>query len=75
MSVDGAIGQFSSDHVTSIVDGLGDIKAKVNSGKVKASDLSISDPISMDHMLHWGSDGNKWMSNDQVVRYSIAGFC
>lgn len=62
MSADGSIGQLSSDHVTNVVDGLGDIRAKVSSGKVKASELSISDPTSVDHMLHWGSDGKKWNS-------------
>ena len=69
MSGDGSIGQLSSDHVTTVIDGLGDVKAKLNSGKVKASELSISDPTSVDHMLHWGSDGEKWKSGDQDLGY------
>ncbi len=67
MSADGSIGQLSSDNVTNVVAALDDIKAKVNSGKVKAANLSISDPTSVDHMMHWGRDGTKWQVNEPDV--------
>ena len=64
MKADGTIGQLSSDNVTTVVAALDDIKAKVSSGKVKAAELSISDPTSVDHIAHWDRNGSRWQEQD-----------
>ena len=64
MTDDGNIGHFQSEYVTTYIDPVGDLKEKLTSKKAKASDLSISGPTDIDHTVHVGSDGNKWVSEN-----------
>ena len=64
MTDDGKIGHFLADHVTTYLDPVGDLKEKIITKKVKASDMSISRPSDVDHAMHWGSDGKKWVSEN-----------
>ena len=62
MTEDGKVGHFQSDHVTTYLDPVGDLKEKVLNKKAKVSDFTISGPVDVDHAMHWGSDGKKWVS-------------
>ena len=64
MREDGKIGHFQSDHVTTYINPVGDLKEKISSKKAKASELSISAPTDVDHTVHWGRDGKKWVSEN-----------
>ena len=62
MTEDGKVGLFQSDHVTTYLDPVGDLKEKVLNKKAKVSDFTISGPVDVDHAMHWCSDGKKWVS-------------
>ena len=71
MLVDGKIGYFLEDHVTDIIDPIGDIKGKIQAGKVKVKDLPISGPTLVDHELHWGKNGERWGKTEEELRRYI----
>ena len=60
MLEDGKVGYFLEEHVTDIIDPIGDIKEKLQTGKARVADLPISGPTQVSHELHWGKDGTKW---------------
>ena len=64
MTEGGNIGHFQSDYVTTYIDPVGDLKEKLTSKKAKAAGLAISGPMDIDHVVHWGSDGKKWVSEN-----------
>ena len=64
MTEDGKVGHFQADHVTTYIDPVGELKDKVTNKKAKATDFSISGPMDVDHTMHWGNDGKKWVSEN-----------
>ena len=46
--------------MTDVINPIGDIKEKLQSGKAKVEDLPISGPTAVNHDSHWGKDGKKW---------------
>ena len=60
----GICGLFKSDYVSAHTTPLDDIKAKLASGEVSARNVSISSPTDVDHMMHVGHDGTKWISEN-----------
>ena len=64
----GKIGYFLADHVTSVIDPIGDIKEKLQSGKAKVTDLPISGPSQVSHECHWGQDGKKWGNPEEELK-------
>ena len=68
LTVYGNIGHFQSEYVTTYIDPIGDLKEKLTSKKAKASGLSISGPTDIDHAVHVGSDGNKWVSENTTEK-------
>ena len=68
MTEDGNIGHFQSEYVTTYLDPVGDLKEKLTNKKTKASGLSISGPTDIDHMVHVGSDGHKWVSENSTEK-------
>ena len=69
MTEDGKVGQFQADHVTTYIDPVGDLK-KITHKKAKASTFVISGPKDVDHTVHWGSDGKKWVSQNSSEKES-----
>lgn len=70
MTEDGKVGQFQSDHVTTYINPVGDLKEKITQKKTKPSDFVISGPKDVDHTVHWGSDGKKWVSQNSSEKES-----
>ena len=68
MLIDGKMGYFLEDHVTNIVDPIGDIKGKIQAGKAKVTDLPISKPTQFSHDSHWSKDGEIWGKTEQDLR-------
>ena len=67
MTTDGRIGYFLEDHVTTILDPIGDIKEKLQAGKYKVAELPISAPTQVSHELHWGKNGEKWGKTEEEL--------
>ena len=67
MLQDGKTGYFLEDHVTKIIDPIGDIKEKLKSGRASVGDLPIGTPTHVSHQLHWGKDGTKWSNADDLL--------
>ena len=67
MLMDGKIGYFLEDHVTTCIDPIGDIKEKLQAGKAKVAALPISGPTQVSHELHWGKNGEKWGETEKEL--------
>ena len=67
MLMNGRIGYFLEDHVTTSIDPIGDIKGRIQSGKAKVEQLPISGPTQVSHELHWGKNGEKWGETEKEL--------
>ena len=67
MLMNGRIGYFLEDHVTTSIDPIGDIKGKLQAGKAKVEQLPISGPTQVSHELHWGKNGEKWGQTEKEL--------
>jgi serine/threonine protein kinase len=67
MLMNGMIGYFLEDHVTTSIDPIGDLKGKIQSGKAKVEQLPISGPTQVSHELHWGKNGEKWGETEKEL--------
>ena len=66
----GKMGYFLEDHVTDVINPIGDIKETLQSGKKKVENLPISGPTAVNHDSHWGKDGKKWGDlENELKRY------
>ena len=65
--MNGKIGYFLEDHVTTSIDPIGDIKDKLQTGRMKVTELPISGPTEVSHQLHWGKNGEKWGDTDKEL--------